>query len=172
VPDNCSIVSRSSCEGAAIAYFLLYVANNGSFRTLRDRENIANSESGFFPRVDKSTSMQTLGRNKSLLAKLVAVRVTENDTSKRSAATNESDMMVALDTHYIPTSIVDYLFYNATNVSISLCVIERPELGWRLVMVGMCLELQEWSVFLRELLYCRTYDGMRSPLRSNNSSHY
>jgi len=42
----------------------------------------------------------------------------------------------------LPAGIVDDFFYDTPNVAIALCIVEWAELGRRLVVVGVRLELK------------------------------
>jgi len=55
--DDGGIVARSTSECTTITNFLLDVADDGTFRTCRDREDIANSELGLLPCIDKGARM-------------------------------------------------------------------------------------------------------------------
>jgi len=83
--DDGGIVARSTSECTTVTNFLLDVADNGTFRTYRDREDIANSELGLLPCIDESTCMEALRGNEGLLSELVTVGVAKNDTSKGCA---------------------------------------------------------------------------------------
>jgi hypothetical protein len=83
VTDDGGIVARSTSECTTVTDFFLDVADNGTFRTYRDREDIANSELSLLPCIDKGARVEALSGNESLLSELVTVGVAENDTSKR-----------------------------------------------------------------------------------------
>ena len=82
VADDGGIVPRGTCECTAVAKFLLNVANNGTFRTCRDREDIADRKLSFLSCIYKGTRVKALCCDKGLLSELVTVGVTEDDTSK------------------------------------------------------------------------------------------
>jgi hypothetical protein len=86
VTDDGGIISRGTCECTAITKFLLDVANNGTFRTCGDRQDVANSELGLLSCIDKGARVKALCGDKGLLSELVAIGITENDTSKRGTA--------------------------------------------------------------------------------------
>ena len=90
VTDDGRVVAGCTCEGATVTNFLLDVANNGTFGALAYRKDVANRESGLFAAVNKGASVKTFGSDKRFLAKLVAVRVAEDDTGKRCPADIEA----------------------------------------------------------------------------------
>jgi hypothetical protein len=124
VADDGSVVAGCPSERTAVADLLLNVANDGTLRALRDGEDVADGENGLLAAVDKGTGVETLGRDKCLLAELVAVGVTEDDTGEGSTT----------------ASIVDDLLHNTPDVTVALREVERTELGRRLVVVGVRLE--------------------------------
>jgi len=82
VTNDGGIVSRGTCECTTITKFLLNVADNGTFRTCRDREDIADSKLGLLSCIYKGTRVKALCCDKGLLSELVTVGVTEDNTSK------------------------------------------------------------------------------------------
>lgn len=84
VANDGGVVTGRTGKGATVTDLLLDVADDGTFRAGGDRENIADSEGGLLSAVNESTSVETLGSNESLLAKLVAVGITEDNTGERS----------------------------------------------------------------------------------------
>jgi hypothetical protein len=82
--DDGSIVAGGTSKCSTVANFLLDVADNGTFRTCRNWEDITNGELSLLPRIDKGTCVKALCSNEGLLSELVAVRVTEDDTSEGS----------------------------------------------------------------------------------------
>jgi hypothetical protein len=82
VADDGGIVSGGTCKCTTVANLLLDVTDNGTFRTYRDRKDIADSKLSLLPCIDKGTGVKALCGNKGLFSKLVAVGVTEYDTSK------------------------------------------------------------------------------------------
>ena len=69
--------------------------------------------------------MKTLSCKECLGTLLVTVRIAENDTGQRST----------------PTRVMDYIFYEAPNVSIALSIVEDPQACGSFVMMGVGLEL-------------------------------
>jgi len=88
VTDDGGVVARSAGKCTTVTNLLLNVADNGTFGELTNGENVANSESCFLATIDESTSVETFSSDESLAAKLVAVRVAENDSGKGSTTIN------------------------------------------------------------------------------------
>ena len=91
--------------------------------------------------------MEALGGNKGLLAELVPVGVAEDDTGKGSTTTRSNFVINTRKVVYwihanAPASIVDDLLHNTPNVAVTLREVEGTELGRRLVVVGVRLELE------------------------------
>lgn len=89
-----------------------------------DRQNVTDGESSLLTAVDESTGVETFGSDEGLGTELVAVLVTENDTSQRSTT----------------ASVVDDLLDYTTDVAVTLSIVVSTELGWGLVVVGVRLE--------------------------------
>jgi hypothetical protein len=85
--DNRGIIARGTSECPTVANFLLDVADNGTFRTCRDGEDIANGELSLLPRIDKGACVKALCSDEGFLPELVAVRITKDNTSEGSTAT-------------------------------------------------------------------------------------
>ena len=84
VADNSRVVPARPRKRTAVTDLLLNVANDGTLRELRDREDVADGEGGLLAAVDEGTSVKTLGGDEGLFAELVPVGVTEDDTGKGS----------------------------------------------------------------------------------------
>ena len=84
VTNHGSVVARCPGERATVTDLLLNIGDDGTFGALRYGENVADSENGLLAAVDEGTSVKALGGNEGLLAELVAVGVTENNTGERS----------------------------------------------------------------------------------------
>ena len=82
--DNGSVVSRSPGKGTTVADLLLDVGDDGTFGELGDGDDVANGEGSLLAAVDEGTGVETLGGDESLLAELVAVGVTEDNTGEGS----------------------------------------------------------------------------------------
>ena len=143
VADDGGIVSRGTCECTTVTKFLLDVADNGPFRTRRDREDIADSKLGLLPCINKSTRVKALCGDKGLLSKLVTVGVTENDTSKwgTTRVLYKLGLCGKKMSWNPPAGIMDDFFHDTANVTIALGVIKWTELCRCLVVVGVRFEL-------------------------------
>lgn len=124
VTDHGSVVAGCPGERTTVTDLLLDVADNGTLRALRNRENVADGKGRLLAAVNEGTSVETLGGDESLLAELVAVGVAEDDAGKRSTT----------------ASIVDDLLHNTPHVTVALREVEGTELRRRLVVVGVRLE--------------------------------
>jgi hypothetical protein len=89
--DDGGVVARSAGECSSVSNLLLDVADDRTLRALREREDVANGERSTLAGVDKSTSVEALGGDEGLGAKLVAVRVAEDDAGERGATMRELD---------------------------------------------------------------------------------
>ena len=78
------VVAGSTGERTAVADLLLDVADDRTLRKLADGDDVADRELGFFAAVDESAGVEALGGDEGLLAELVAVGVTEDDTGEGS----------------------------------------------------------------------------------------
>ena len=90
--DDSRVVAGSTGERAAVTRLLLDVANNRTLRELSHGDDVADRKLSLLAAVYEGTSVETLSRDESLLAKLVAVRVAENDTRERSTTTAHLSM--------------------------------------------------------------------------------
>jgi len=124
VSDDGSIGSGCSGERTTVTDLLFDVADDGTFGTLGDGENVSDGEGRFFAAVHESTSVETLGCDECLFAEFVAVWVTENDSGEGCTTAR----------------VVDDFFYDSTDVAVSFSVVERSELGR--VLVEMCVRLE------------------------------
>lgn len=84
VPNDSGIASGCSGERTTVTNLLLDAADDRSFGELAHRKNIPNVKSSLPAAVDEGASVKALGGNEGFLAELVAVWITEDDTSKRS----------------------------------------------------------------------------------------
>ena len=126
--DDSRVVARGTGERSTVTRLLLDVADNRTLRALSDGENVADGESSLLAAVDEGTGVEALSGNESRLAELVAVGVTEDNAGERSAT----------------TSVVNNFFYNSTDVSIALRVVEVAEFCRGLVVVGVRFELKKF----------------------------
>ena len=84
VTDDGGVVTRSPGERSTVSDLLLDVADNGSFRALRDGEDVSDVKGGLLSAVDERSGGDSLGGDEGLLAELVSVRVTEDNGSEGS----------------------------------------------------------------------------------------
>lgn len=124
VADDGSIVARGTSERTAITDVLLNVADDGTFRELGEREDVADREGSFLSTVNKGTGVETLGSDEGLAAELVAVGVAEDDAGERSTT----------------AGIVDDLLDNTTDIAVALSKVEWAEASRVLVQAGVGLE--------------------------------
>ena len=82
--DDGGIVAGGASECAAVANLLLDVADDRSFRALRHRQDVSNRKRRLLAGVDEGAGVEALGRDESLLAELVPVGVTEDNTGEGS----------------------------------------------------------------------------------------
>ena len=82
--DSCKIAGCTG-ERTTITELLLDVAHNGTFRHIRQRNNVANCKICLLATIDKLASVGSLCRNESLLFQAEAVGVTEDDSGEGSA---------------------------------------------------------------------------------------
>jgi hypothetical protein len=142
VADDGGIVSRGTCECTTVTKFLLDIADNGPFRTCRDREDIADSKLSLLPCINKSTRVEAFCGDKGLLSELVTVGITENDTSKWGSTRVFYKLGSCGKMSWNPPAcIMDDFFHDTANVTIALSVIKWTELCRCLVVVGVRFEL-------------------------------
>lgn len=146
--DDGGVVARGTGKSTTVSDLLLNVADDGTFRKRRDGKDVANSKGRLLAAVHECASVQTLGRDKRLRAQLVTVRVTEHNARERCATEYEQiiSAQVRMDqvksrSKDIPASVVDDFFDNAADVAVALSKVERAQLGRRLVVVRVRLEL-------------------------------
>ena len=80
-----SVVSRCLGKRSSVTDLLLDVADDCSFRALRDGENVSDVQSSLLSTVDERSGSDTLGSDESLLSELVPVWVSEDDNGEGSS---------------------------------------------------------------------------------------
>lgn len=85
VANDGGIVARGTGNSSTVTDLLLDVEENGTLGARAEGEDVADGESGLLAGVDERAGRDALGRDKGLLAELVAVGVTEDDGGKGSA---------------------------------------------------------------------------------------
>ena len=83
-----SVIARCARQGTAVADLLLDVADDGSFRALRDGENVADGEGGFLAAVDEGTSVESFGCDEGFFAEFVPVGIAEDYACEGGTAVN------------------------------------------------------------------------------------
>ena len=126
--NNSRVVARSTRKRTAIADLLLDVAHDRSFGELREREDVPNGERGLLAAVDKRAGVHPLRGDERLRAELVPVGIAEDDASEGGPA----------------TWVVDDVFHDTAYVAIAFREVEVAQLGGRLALMGVRLEL--WVV--------------------------
>jgi len=124
VANDGRVVAGGTGERTTVTDLLLNVADDGTFRALREGENVADGESGLLASVDERASVEALSGDESLRTELVAVRVTEDDAGEGGTT----------------TSVVNDLLNDATDVAVALSKVEDTETRRRLVVVGVRTE--------------------------------
>lgn len=86
VTDDGGIVARGPRERTPVTRLLLDVADDGTFRKLRDGKDVADAESGLLAGVDKGTGRETLGSDEGFGLRAVVVGIAENNASEGRAS--------------------------------------------------------------------------------------
>lgn len=86
VANDGGVVSGCAGEGTTVAGLLLDVADDGTLRALAHGEDVADVQGSFFAAVDECAGVHAFGGDEGLLAQLVAVWVTEDDTGEGGTA--------------------------------------------------------------------------------------
>jgi len=121
VSDDGSVGSRCTGERATVADLLLDAANDRSFGELAHGEDVSNAEGSLLAAVDEGTCVKTLGGDEGFFAELVAVRIAEDDTGKRSTAKGSMDFSNSLSSSIqqdVPARVVDDFLDDTTNVAV------------------------------------------------------
>lgn len=121
VADDGNVVARGAAKGAAVAHLLLDVGDDGTLRNGAEGQDVANGEGGVLAGVDELAGVHALVGDERLLHQLVTVRVAEDDLGKRRAT----------------AGVVDDFADDATDVAMSLGVVESAELSGSLVQAGV-----------------------------------
>jgi len=124
MPNNRRIIPRRAGQGPAVAYLFLDVADDGSFRALRDGDDVADCEGGFFAAVDEGAGVQAFGCDEGFFTEFVPVGVAEDYAGEGCAA----------------TGVVDDLFDDSADVAVALCEVEVTQTGGLFVVVGVRFE--------------------------------
>lgn len=139
VADDGDVVAGGTAQGATVANLLLDVGDDGTLRHGAQGQDVADGQGGVLARVDELAGVHALVGDEGLGVQLELVGVAEDNLGQGSAT----------------AGVVDDLLHDTSDVSMSLGVVEGPELGGSLVQSGDRLE-----------------DGRRTlTLVPNNSSH-
>lgn len=127
VSDDGGVGSGCPGERTTVANLLLDAANDRSFGELAHRENISHVEGCLLATVDEGTGVKTLSSYEGLLAELVTVWITEDNTGKRSATASSmsfSNCPISDTQQNVPARVVDDFLDNATNVAVPFGEVE------------------------------------------------
>lgn len=124
VADDGDVVSGGTAQSATVTNLLLDVGNDGTLGHGAERQDVTDGQGGVLSGVDELASVHALVGDEGVGGQLELVGVAEDDLGQRSAT----------------AGVVDDLLDDTTNVSVSLGVVEGPELGWGLVQAGNRLE--------------------------------
>lgn len=102
VTNDGGVVSGCAGKSTTVTDLLLNIADDGTLGALAYRDDVSDGEGSLLTAVNEGTSVKTLSSDKSLLAELVAVGVTENDTGKGGTAANAVEFNGLVDfTHFV-----------------------------------------------------------------------
>jgi len=121
VSDDGEVVTRGPSERTTITSLFLNVGDDGTFRHGSKRKDVSNAKRGLLSGVDELPGVHSLVGNKSLMAKLVTIRVTEDNLGKGGSS----------------TGVVDYILHNTADVAMALTVVEGSEFGRVLSQPGV-----------------------------------
>ena len=124
VADDDGSGSRSSGELSSVSEVSLEVAHDGSFGESVERKDVSYAEISFGSSIDELAGVHALNGDEVLSSSLVSERVSEADDGKRSASSR----------------LVNDLLDDASEVSLSLGVVEDSELSGSDSMRGVGLE--------------------------------
>jgi len=134
VPDDGDVVAGGPSKRTTISSLLLNVGGDGTFRHGSKRKDVSDAKRGLFSGIDKLAGVHSLVGNETipqsksaanprtpggiqgvvrLVAKLVAVRVTEGDLGEGGSSSR----------------VVDDIFHNTTDIAMALTVVEGSEFG-------------------------------------------
>lgn len=113
VSDDGDVVAGGTAERTTVTNLLLDVGDDGTLGDGRQREDVADGESGVLAGVDELAGVHALVGDEGLGVQLVAVRVAELDAGERSTT----------------TGVVDDLLHDTADVSMALREVEGTERG-------------------------------------------
>ena len=127
MPNDGGIGSGRPGESTTVPNLLLDAANDRSFGKLAHRENISNVKGGLLAAVDEGTGVKALGGDEGLLAELVTVWITEDDTGKRSTTADSTSFSISFRSNVqqgVPARVVDDFLDNTANVAVPFGKVE------------------------------------------------
>lgn len=122
--DDGNVVTRGAAKSTTVTGTLLDVRDDGTLGNLTDGKDVADGEGSVLTAVDELAGVHALVGDEGLGVETVPVRVPEDDPSERSTT----------------TGVVDDVLHDTTDVTVTLSIVERPELGRVLVEAGVGLE--------------------------------
>lgn len=140
VANDGNVVTGGTAKRTTVTGLLLDVGDNGTLGHGGQGENVADGESGVLTGVDELAGVHALVGDEGLGDHLELVGVTELDLGEGSTT----------------AGIVDDLLDDTTGVTVSLSIVEGPELGRGLVQagVGRCSEKKNSISALRFHQFC------------------
>ena len=124
VGDDGGVVAGCSGQLASVSGLLFEVRDDGSLGHHTDGHDVADGQLSLLAAVDELTGVHSLAGDHQFLPDLVPVGVSEVDDGQRSTA----------------TGIVNDVPNDALDVAIPLAVVDRPQPGRALAMLGVRLE--------------------------------
>jgi hypothetical protein len=124
VGDDGGVVAGPAGQTTTISGLLLQVGDDGTFGHHTNWHNVSDGEVSLLSAVDELAGVHALGGHEQLLPDLVTVRIAEMDDGERGTT----------------TGIVDDVLNDSLDVTITLGVINGPELGCSLPALGVSRE--------------------------------
>ena len=115
------VVARGSAQDTAVSSLFFHIGDHGAFWNRAKGQNIAYSESRILTGVDELTSVHAFVGNEGFGMKFESIWVSKLDLGQWCT----------------PSGVMDYLLYDTTDVAMTLCVVKRSKLRWRLVETSM-----------------------------------
>lgn len=124
VSDNDRKGTGPAGKGAAVTEFGFHVADNGSFRNGREREDVTNAQRRLLSAVDELTSVHAFRAEEQFGVALVPVQVAKLDASDGGAS----------------AGVVQDFLHNPANVTVLFGIIERAQFHSTLASSGVRLK--------------------------------
>ena len=119
--NDSDIVARSSSKNTTISNLFLNIGYDCTFRNRAKGKDVANSQCRMFPCIDKLSSVHPFISNERLRVSPEPVGIAEDHFCKGGASAR----------------VVNYVFNNAPNVSMSFRIIQSSKLSRRFVETSM-----------------------------------